>query len=145
MLRLRSLMNQKGIKTAQELETALGMRNAIYRWKTFKDKPTPDSLLKVAQYFGVPVQWLMTGTEASLENSEPCCEPRPLTLAESGLLFKTMQVVEEGLKNHERKLLAEQKYRLIVQIYNDCAEDGAVPARKMVNRYLSILENGKRP
>ena len=115
------------------------MRNAIYRWKNFKDKPTPDSLLKIAQYFGVSVEWLMTGKEPLSENLVPHYEARLLSPVEAELLHQTLKVVEETLKETHQQLLSDQKFRLIIQIYNDCAEDRIKPDSKMVKRYLSVM------
>lgn len=62
--RLTALMKQEKISQAA-LEEKLGFSNgSISKWK--KSTPTPERLKKLADYFGVTVDYLMTG-----EDKEP--------------------------------------------------------------------------
>ena len=59
--RIETLRNSKGISQGK-LEKELGFSNGSYsKWKN--SMPTPDRLQKVAEYFNVSVDYLMTGEE----------------------------------------------------------------------------------
>lgn len=59
--RIESLRKTKGLSQG-ELEKALGFSNgSVSKWK--KSTPTPERLQKLAEYFGVTVDWIMTGEE----------------------------------------------------------------------------------
>jgi transcriptional regulator with XRE-family HTH domain len=129
ILRIRSLMEREGIDHWNKFEAEIGMRGAGSRWKSGKDKPTPDSLLKIRKRFNVSIDWLLTG-----KGSGP-----PTAPLETSLLIKTLTVVEEFLNEERKELLPEQKARLIDRIFNDCAEDRSEPDIKMVKRYYSVM------
>lgn len=59
--RIESLRKSRGLSQG-ELEKELNFSNgSVSKWK--KSTPTPDRLKKIAEYFGVTVDWLMTGDE----------------------------------------------------------------------------------
>jgi phage repressor protein C with HTH and peptisase S24 domain len=60
---LKIIMEKWGLSTWQKFEKEIGMPGASYRWKSGKDQPTPDSLLKIRKRFGVSIDWLLTGEE----------------------------------------------------------------------------------
>lgn len=56
-----ALMEQKGV-TAYEVSKATGIhQSAFSKWKTGISKPNTEKMVKLAEYFGVPVEYLMTG------------------------------------------------------------------------------------
>lgn len=60
--RIESLRKERGISQGN-LEKELGFSNGSYsKWKN--SMPTPDRLQKLAEYFGVSVNYLMTGENA---------------------------------------------------------------------------------
>lgn len=63
--RIKALCKKNGI-TIQQLEKDLGMGNAaISKWD--KSSPKADNLYKVATYFGVTMEYLLTGKENPAE------------------------------------------------------------------------------
>lgn len=51
-------------KTGAEMSRALQLSNSIYsQWNTKKTKPSKKTLVKVAEYLDVPVEYLLTGKE----------------------------------------------------------------------------------
>ena len=59
--RLNSLIKSKGL-SQHKLEIELGFSNgAISKWKKYQ--PQPDRLQKLAEYFGVTMEYLLTGKE----------------------------------------------------------------------------------
>ena len=65
--RIEALRKEKKISQGN-LEKELGFSNgSISKWK--KSTPTPDRLQKLATYFGVSIEYLMTGEE-NKENNE---------------------------------------------------------------------------
>jgi transcriptional regulator with XRE-family HTH domain len=71
---LKILKDKAGIDTWQKFEQEINMLGAVYRWKTGKDAPTPESLLKIARRFQVSLDWLLTGKEPQPGFHEPRAE-----------------------------------------------------------------------
>jgi transcriptional regulator with XRE-family HTH domain len=142
ILRLLSIRDKEGIHYWNKFEEEIGMRGAVSRWKTGKDKPTPDSLLKIKNRFKVSIDWLLTGEEANATVAEaaPDYEARPLGQVEADLLNEVIAKIEEVLHEKPHPLTPEEKSRVISRIYNDCAEDRIKPDAVMVKRYLWLLE-----
>lgn len=60
--RIMSLINQHNT-TANKVAIALGFNNGIFsQWKAGKQKPSVDAIIKLANYFGVSVDYLMGRT-----------------------------------------------------------------------------------
>lgn len=67
--RIENLRNNAGISQGK-LEKELGFSNgSISKWKT--STPNPERLKKLADYFNVSVEYLMTGTKPEIPNFEP--------------------------------------------------------------------------
>lgn len=65
LLRLKTLMEQNGIN-AKNLTRELGISNSSFTdWNKGKGKPSAETLIKLAQYFGVSMDWLLLGAEQS--------------------------------------------------------------------------------
>ena len=60
--RLKELQNDKGIKTQIELSAWMGFsKSIISAWMRGEKIPSMDTALKIAEMFGVCVEWLLTG------------------------------------------------------------------------------------
>ena len=67
--RIENLRNQAGISQGK-LEKELGFSNgSISKWKN--STPNPERLKKMADYFGSPVEYLMTGEKPEIPGFEP--------------------------------------------------------------------------
>jgi len=61
--RILKLLDENGVKgTHLALEIGLA-KNAISEWKKGKAKPSTDSIIKLAKYFNVTTDYLLTGEE----------------------------------------------------------------------------------
>lgn len=61
--RIFELMKNRGIKAAT-LTREIGLSNGLTtQWKQKKQKPSIDNLQKIAEYFDVPIGYLLTGEE----------------------------------------------------------------------------------
>lgn len=83
--RVRSLISERGLKLV-EVENALDLPNSFISLGTIRGSlPRADKVLKLAQYFGVPIRWLVTGEDdgsASLSKiSAISSNPRILEIA----------------------------------------------------------------
>lgn len=132
--RIEALRKEKKISQGN-LEKELGFSNgSISKWK--KSTPTPDRLQKLATYFGVSIEYLMTGEE-NKENNESTLTKRDTKQIESiianteqllkqdGLMFdgnpaspeavesilSAMQVGMEMAKKRNKELYTPKKYK----------------------------------
>ena len=63
----KELLDQKGLKNA-DVSRATGISNmTLSDWKNGKSKPKNDKLMLIADFLGVSVEYLTTGTEKSLD------------------------------------------------------------------------------
>lgn len=73
------LREAKGV-TAYEVAKACGFHQvALSRWKAGVSVPNTDKLMKIADYFGVPLQYLMTGDVQTLVQPEAYTESTEVT------------------------------------------------------------------
>ena len=62
--RILDLIAKKGI-TREQFATDIGVaKNAISEWKSGRIRPNIDVVVKIARYFGVSTDYLLTGEEA---------------------------------------------------------------------------------
>lgn len=65
----QKLLDEKGIKNA-DISRATGISNmTLSDWKNGKSTPKQDKLMKIADYFGVTVDYLVTGNEKEIPNA----------------------------------------------------------------------------
>lgn len=70
MDRVESLLKEKRL-TQKELAEDLGLRRpTLSDWKKNGSVPAGDICLKIADYLGVSMEWLLTGKESSLSTEE---------------------------------------------------------------------------
>lgn len=83
---------RKSRKISQgKLEKELGFSNgSISKWKT--SMPTPERLQKIADYFGVTIDFLMTGKEETIANSE-------LTVKDEREIGRDLDCIMEEIEN----------------------------------------------
>lgn len=65
------LCEQKGV-TANQVSKATGIRSSLFTdWKTGRSAPKTDKLKKIADYFNVSLDYLMTGVDPITEENTP--------------------------------------------------------------------------
>ncbi len=88
------LLKEKKLKPI-DVSKATGISPAtLSDWKTGKSKPKQDKLIKIADYFGVTVDYLMTGQDNS--PTEP-----QLTKKDERDIAKDMENIIQKLRNNE--------------------------------------------
>ena len=69
--RILALMEERRVN-AKQLTLDAGLPNSsVTEWKKGRAKPSTDAIIKIAAYFGVTTDWLLTGSEPqrrTLEN-----------------------------------------------------------------------------
>ena len=63
------LRDEKGIKDSDVVKSTGITKSTFSDWKSGRSKPKNDKLQKIADYFGVSVEYLMTGKEDLKEKS----------------------------------------------------------------------------
>ena len=70
--RVRNLINEYGLKLA-EIENALDLPNSYISVGTLRGGlPRADTILKLADFFGVSFRWLVTGEDEEDESNSKC-------------------------------------------------------------------------
>ena len=65
--RILHLMEQKGVRTSEMLKEA-GLNHALMtQWKKGLAKPGTEAIIKLAEYFNVSCDWIMTGKNFEYE------------------------------------------------------------------------------
>lgn len=97
---------RKSQKISQgKLEAELGFSNgSISKWK--KSMPTPDRLQKLAEYFGVTLEYLMTGEDTRYNNEDALLD---VQISEDWEL-------KEAIKKYYS--LDDQKKKYIIELIN---------------------------
>ncbi len=96
--RIKELCKNRGI-TLKELETAVGVGNrTIYRWD--QNSPSIEKVCAVAEYFGVPVDYIVKG-------EKPSSSDRVLSYAEARLIddFRKLDPSRQSLVSEYVSLL----------------------------------------
>jgi len=69
--RIFGLMASKGV-TPTQLSREVGLTTGLTtQWKQRKQKPSADAIIKIANYFGVSIDYLLTGEEYIAPALEP--------------------------------------------------------------------------
>lgn len=89
------LLEQKGLKAA-DVCRATGIKSPVFsEWKKGKSKPNTEKMLKIANFLGVTVEYLMTG------NAEPEKKDSTLTARDERDIAKDLENIMHKLKNGE--------------------------------------------
>ena len=69
--RFTDLLQNKGVRVA-DVTRATGIKSTVFsEWKKGKAQPKADKLQKIADYFGVSMEYLMTGKDWEWEAATP--------------------------------------------------------------------------
>lgn len=111
------LCDEHGV-TAYKVCKETGITTAsISNWKAGRYKPKQDKLQKIAEYFGVPVEYLITGKE---EDSEQ--KITSLSQSEELYIMKDVDVIIDKLKKGEEVCFVSTGKRLTMKESN-CLEN----------------------
>lgn len=72
----QKLLDEKGLKNA-DISRATGIANmTLSDWKNGKSTPKQDKLMKIADYFGVSLNYLMTGSDSKYSDTDALLDAR---------------------------------------------------------------------
>lgn len=81
--RLMSLANKRGLRQVDIVQITGASRASVSKWFAGISVPDPTFLTKLSEYFGVSVNWLLTGKEGSVGPETDCLsayKPRSVPL-----------------------------------------------------------------
>ncbi|MHB8071538.1 MAG: helix-turn-helix domain-containing protein [Candidatus Cryosericum sp.] len=137
--KIRIIMERAGIKNAFAFEKKIGMRGALGRWQGGKDKPTPESLLRIKKCFNISLDWLLSPDDEVLGISEEgpdsyaAISYAPVNIE---LLGKVIPMAEKTLKEEKKKLTGERFAAFIAMLYEHHAEARSEPSEYIARRFL---------
>ena len=89
------LLEEKGLKAA-DVTRGTGIKSPVFsEWKKGKSKPNTEKMIKIANFLGVSVEYLMTGKESSKEKESE------LTARDERDIAKDLRNIMEKLENKE--------------------------------------------
>ena len=89
------LLQKHGVSPYKVSKDTGVTQTSLSNWKTGKSTPTTKTLQRLADYFGVTLDYLMTGKE------EPKEKPPELTARDEKDITKTLNKVMEQFENNE--------------------------------------------
>lgn len=131
------LLEQKGLKAA-DVCRATGIKSPVFsEWKKGKSKPNTEKMIKIANFLGVSVEYLMTGNDAQEKNTSDLTprderdiekildQTRKQLLSQEGLMFdgdpatpeaidsilSAMQIGMELAKQKNKEKYTPKKYK----------------------------------
>lgn len=115
------LLKEKNV-TAYEVAKACGFSQSILsRWKSGKYIPKTDKMQKIADYFGVPLEYLLTGVQKDVHETGYYLNP------------ETAKVAQEMFENPELRVLF------------DAARDASPEDLRTVYSLLLALKRKEQP
>lgn len=95
-----ALLEEKGLKAA-DVTRATGIKSPVFsEWKKGKSKPNTEKMIKIANFLGVSVEYLMTGIEP--EEKQSTIE---LTKRDQRDIKKSVDEIMTSLDNHDGETL----------------------------------------
>ena len=95
-----ALLEEKGLKAA-DVTRATGIKSPVFsEWKKGKSKPNTEKMIKIANFLGVSVEYLMTGIEP--EEKQSTIE---LTKRDQRDIKKSVDEIMTSLDNHDGEAL----------------------------------------
>lgn len=129
------LLEKYGV-TAYKVSKATGIAGSTFTdWKTGRSTPKQDKLQKIADYFGVSLDYLMTGKEET-EKKETKLTPKDERDIEKKLAETLDQIVSgDGLMFHG-EILDERTRQLLEVSLRNTMESAKIAAKKFTpNKY----------
>ena len=110
--RLNGLIASHGI-TKNRFLMELGLnRNAFNNWEYRGTVPSGDTLAKIADYFGVTVDYLLGRTDEKIEILKPTQEKETTTAKDGGLLEEFGRIFDTLTPENQNAVIAEMLRRL---------------------------------
>ena len=95
--RIKSLCKEKGI-TMKKLEQEIGVsQNLAYRWKS--TNPSAENLFKLAEYFGVSTDYILSGEEDGISKEQLHTDPEIIELVNEVARIPEAKVFLSAIKD----------------------------------------------
>lgn len=99
------LLNEKGIRNA-DVSRATGISNmTLSDWKNGKTTPKQENLLKIADYFGVSLDYLVTGSDKKYSSEDALLDVRISEDFELKEAIKKYYSLDDRKKKHILELI----------------------------------------
>lgn len=103
--RYQKLLDEKGLKNA-DVSRATGISNmTLSDWKNGKSTPKQDKLMKIADYFGVSLDYLMTGSNKKYSTEDALLDVRISEDWELKEAIKKYYTLDKKKKKHIIELI----------------------------------------
>lgn len=103
--RYQKLLDEKGLKNA-DVSRATGISNmTLSDWKNGKSTPKQDKLMKIADYFGVSLDYLMTGSDKKYSTEDALLDVRISEDWELKEAIKKYYTLDKKKKKHIIELI----------------------------------------
>jgi len=111
--RLKKLRLNAKRTLKEESELVNVSLNTVYRWEHHTSSPRKSSLIKIANLYSVPLEWLVHGVSAGEEDN-----------GGNGYVLNSESITEQKIFKMLRKLSSSRKYKLLGYIERMCVEEG---------------------
>lgn len=99
------LLDEKGV-TAYKVGKATGIGGSTFTdWKTGRSVPKQEKLQKIADYFGVSLDYLMTGSDSKYSDTDALLDVRISEDAELKEAIKKYYSLDDNKKKHIIELI----------------------------------------
>lgn len=120
------LRNERGVKDADVVKETGITKSTFSDWKNGRSKPKQDKLQKIADYFGVNIEYLMTGKEpGNIKQPEPELTARDRRDIAKDLdrIMNEMTTGEDAPLCYNGEPIPESKLELLRQAIEVALED----------------------
>ena len=101
----QKLLDEKGLKNA-DISRATGIANmTLSDWKNGKSTPKQDKLMKIADYFGVSLNYLMTGSDSKYSDTDAMLDVQISEDTELKEAIKKYYSLDDRKKKHILELI----------------------------------------
>ena len=99
------LLKEKGVKTSNVCKATGIVASTFSDWKKGKSTPKQDKLKKIADYFGVSLDYLMTGSDSKYSDTDALLDVRISEDAELKEAIKKYYTLDDRKKRHVIELI----------------------------------------
>ena len=139
------LLEEKGLKAA-DVTRATGIKSPVFsEWKKGKSRPNTEKMIKIANFLGVSIEYLLTGNESKSNTNnltnrdtkqiEAILSDTEALLKQDGLMFDGNPASPEAIDS----ILSAMKIGM--EMAKQKNKEKYTPKKYKKDRYLWILKN----
>ena len=99
------LLEEKGVKTSDVCKATGIVASTFSDWKKGKSAPKQDKLMKIADYFGVSLEYIMTGSDSKYSDSDALLDVHISEDKELKEAIKKYYALDDRNKKHVIELI----------------------------------------